>query len=470
LLAFFSVFAYSSAYDMRVLPDFMKAAKEFQASSVVSESRLLAKLHGVDPDTHSLRDLGFVPSGEISRKLPTATYVIYNQGSSEKNCITPEYQNGLTATGNCVLIKSGSTSYSQTAAITSNSTFVTMTYTVYPGSTTCGQSGSATSKITQVYGALGKCTGDKSGKVWSNFLSTGQGNVPAFSASSPTLLYQSFSSTDKTCTTALSWQAIFPTCSSDGSGVSSTTSCSGSNVYSGDTCSGTPTLTIPNIFKLDTCDASAVMSDSSSEAAYEKYSCASPPPATESTKAACFSGTEELSLEGGRSKRLSEVVVGDRVLTAKANGALSFSPVVFLPHGVNVKEASFVELTTSGNKMLKATPMHLLQTCGGALAYAGSLKAGACLKTVDGDESIKSVTRVTAKGLYTAVTENEFLVVNGVVASPFAVAHGVTHAFYSLHRALYKIAPSFMKSPAVVTANALIGSAAVLGMGSVSSK
>jgi len=165
------------------------------------------------------------------------------------------------------------------------------------------------------------------------------------------------------------------------------------------------------------------------------------------------------------------VAIGDRVLTANADGALSYSPVVFLPHGANSQDAEFVELVTSGGKNLKATPMHLVQTCGGALAYAGGLKAGNCLMTVDGDESVKSVARVAAKGLHTAVTENEFLVVNGVVASPFAVAHGITHAFYGLHRALYKLVPSFMKSPAVVTANALLGYAAVLGgMGFVSSK
>lgn len=36
-------------------------------------------------------------------------------------------------------------------------------------------------------------------------------------------------------------------------------------------------------------------------------------------------------------------------------------------------------------------------------------------------------------------------VVNGVVASPFALTHHVPHAFYSILRAAYTIAPSLMQ-------------------------
>jgi len=186
--------------------------------------------------------------------------------------------------------------------------------------------------------------------------------------------------------------------------------------------------------------------------------------------ASCFSGLDTVALEGGVSKPLAEVAVGDRVLTTNADGALSYSPVVFLPHGANAQDSEFVEVTTLGGKRLKATPMHLLRSCSGYLVFAGNLEKGSCLKTIDGDEFVESAVRVIAKGLYTAVTENEFLVVNGVVASPFAVAHEVTHAFYSLHRALFRLAPSLMKSPMMVTANALLGSAAVFCMGVVSSK
>jgi Hint module len=48
--------------------------------------------------------------------------------------------------------------------------------------------------------------------------------------------------------------------------------------------------------------------------------------ASSSTKA-CFSGSETVTLESGGSKVLSEVVLGDRVLTSDVAGDLSYSEV-----------------------------------------------------------------------------------------------------------------------------------------------
>lgn len=135
---------------------------------------------------------------------------------------------------------------------------------------------------------------------------------------------------------------------------------------------------------------------------------------------------------------------------------------VFLPHGANYEIATFVEVILASGKSLKTTHMHLLKTCSGRLQHAQNLHIGDCLKTVDGDDVITSVSMVLAKGLYTAVTTNEFLVVNGIIASPFAVAHGITHAYYNIHRALYAAAPRILKFPGLVAANALIGTSAAL--------
>ena len=180
---------------------------------------------------------------------------------------------------------------------------------------------------------------------------------------------------------------------------------------------------------------------------------------------ACFSGADTVQLESGETKPLSEVRVGDRVLSADAAGALSYSDVVFLPHAANQEAATFFELTTAGGKSVKATKTHLLQTCSGDLAYAGAVKAGDCLRTADGDEQVTASAKVETEGVYSLVAQNEFVVVSGVVASPFAFAHGASNAVYNLHRALYKVAPSLLKSPAVVSANAVLGATAVLAAG-----
>lgn len=181
--------------------------------------------------------------------------------------------------------------------------------------------------------------------------------------------------------------------------------------------------------------------------------------------------------------------LGDKVLTANYLGEITFAEVVinkfdlillsffmqnyknyllkicptlqvFLPHATNDDVATFVKFMTATGKSVKATKMHLLQTCSGALNYAQSLNVGDCLRTVDGNEAITSVSITKAKGLYTAVTTNEFIVVNGILASPFAVAHAPAHAFYNIHRALHAVAPGLLKTPGLVSAHALLGSSA----------
>jgi len=184
--------------------------------------------------------------------------------------------------------------------------------------------------------------------------------------------------------------------------------------------------------------------------------------ASDSDDAVCFSGMDTVQLESGETKMLSEVQVGDRVLSADAQGTLSYSDVVFLPHAANNKAATFVNIATEGGKALKATKTHLVQTCAGELTYAGALKAGDCLRTVDGEERVASTSATKAEGIYSVVAQNEFIVVGGIVASPFAFAHGATNAVYNIHRALYKVAPAFLKSSAVISANAVLGAAAVL--------
>lgn len=170
----------------------------------------------------------------------------------------------------------------------------------------------------------------------------------------------------------------------------------------------------------------------------------------------CFHGDDTLLLESGVAKPLSEVALGDKVQTADVNGALSFSKVVALPHATNNKRASFVNVVTDSGKSVKATKMHLLQQCDGSLAYAGSLVSGDCLRTVDGDEVVTAISMAMAEGIYTVVTTNEFLVVNGIVASPFAVSHGLANSYYNTHRIMAKVFPMALKSPLVFAANAFL--------------
>jgi len=81
------------------------------------------------------------------------------------------------------------------------------------------------------------------------------------------------------------------------------------------------------------------------------------------------------------------------------------------------------------------------------LKQAGSVLPGQCVVRQDGvPDKIISVSDVPGEGVYTIVTlsHDKLLVVNGILASPFAYNHIVANAFYSIHRAVYAFAPSWL--------------------------
>ncbi len=105
--------------------------------------------------------------------------------------------------------------------------------------------------------------------------------------------------------------------------------------------------------------------------------------------------------------------------------------MLFIPHPTNGLVRQFDEVTLANGMVVRMTRNHLVLLCDGSLVTARSLKEGDCLMTKDGMSKVAKTTKnVEASGIYTAVTENEFLVVDGIVASPFALAHGIAHALF----------------------------------------
>jgi len=70
---------------------------------------------------------------------------------------------------------------------------------------------------------------------------------------------------------------------------------------------------------------------------------------------------------------------------------------------------------------------------------------------VSGDVSVVSVSEVLGEEVYTVVTKHDgLIVVNGIVASPFAVNHHVANAVYNVQRVLYGVLPSWLLSSALL--------------------
>lgn len=156
-------------------------------------------------------------------------------------------------------------------------------------------------------------------------------------------------------------------------------------------------------------------------------------------------------MASGESRAISAIQVGDEIAVAAMDGAFAgYSPVIAVPHTKNSLKATFTQISTVSGRDIKMTPDHLVLggACGSpSLVQAGSLKVDECVQTVSGIEAVASVTTVAAEGIYTVITKYDgLLIVNGVVASPFALNHLVTNSFYNIVRFVYGVVPSVAKT------------------------
>ena len=182
---------------------------------------------------------------------------------------------------------------------------------------------------------------------------------------------------------------------------------------------------------------------------------------TVSVKASCFAGSESVTMKNGETKLISDVQVGDIVLAADASGNTVFSPVVFVPHGANANTAKFIQISTADGRDVKMTLNHVIPAgfCGSVLplVYASAVTVGECITTVTGQEVVSSVAVVEGKGVYTIVTKEEFIVVNGIIASPFGANHMMANLYYNMHRLAFSLVPSLLASALLRAVNEGMG-------------
>ena len=182
-------------------------------------------------------------------------------------------------------------------------------------------------------------------------------------------------------------------------------------------------------------------------------------PESSTDKKDCFAGSETVTVESVGATPISRIRIGDRVLACDAAGRTLYSDVVFVPHGPNKDSALFVHITTDSGRDIRMTANHIIPSgaCGNtaflSLSYARNVNAGDCIMTVSGEERISAVGVVSGQGLYTIVTKEEYLVVNGIIASPFAVNHMMANLYYNLHRFVHALVPSVLKLPFLHSTN-----------------
>ncbi|XP_029386202.1 indian hedgehog B protein-like [Echeneis naucrates] len=197
----------------------------------------------------------------------------------------------------------------------------------------------------------------------------------------------------------------------------------------------------------------------------------------------CFPADAQVILEGGVNKQMRDLHPGDRVLassTADGHGPLLYSPVLsFLDHQPNITKI-FYTIGTDTGLSITLTAAHLIfvTDCAGGqsepgwdekdeVSYLGSLTGdrsgwkaglrtvfasevhpGQCVLTPQGEAGSQTIFSVVtfvherrSTGLYAPLTQHGSIVVNGVLASCYAVVdtHHLAHWVLAPLRFFYSL-------------------------------
>lgn len=144
------------------------------------------------------------------------------------------------------------------------------------------------------------------------------------------------------------------------------------------------------------------------------------PTPSPSSPGSCFHGDGALILKSGEIKKFSELSLGDEIKTSNGLGGFTYSSILTLPHKNNTEPALFVTLITESGKKLDLTSDHFIPKCDQTQVTAAELVVGDCLLTIDGKETLVEVSSEAKNGVFTAITKDKYIVVDGVVASPFS--------------------------------------------------
>ncbi|XP_063308741.1 sonic hedgehog protein [Pelobates fuscus] len=152
----------------------------------------------------------------------------------------------------------------------------------------------------------------------------------------------------------------------------------------------------------------------------------------------CFPALATVSLEGGGTKSVEDLEPGDRVLTADGQGRLVYSNfLMFIDRQESVKKVFYVIETSQPRASIRLTAAHLLfvaQTQGNGnrfmkSVFASDVQPGDLVYVVNQKQGIASLEEVEVSnvhlaedfGAYAPMTDEGTLVVDGVLASCYAV-------------------------------------------------
>lgn len=181
---------------------------------------------------------------------------------------------------------------------------------------------------------------------------------------------------------------------------------------------------------------------------------------SESSQAAkyggCFTAETTVQTSEGVSKKLSDLKIGEQILSVDLNTfELKFSELLLFLHFNPDETRQFVHVTLKSGKTLTVTPTHLVLTGSltkNRIVFAGDLKPSDTMLTSDSKNKLREdviieIKQVMRKGVYAPLTEAGTVVVNDVLASCYAVveSQSLAHWAYSPLRLIHNFKESLSR-------------------------
>ncbi|XP_069792034.1 indian hedgehog protein-like [Narcine bancroftii] len=172
----------------------------------------------------------------------------------------------------------------------------------------------------------------------------------------------------------------------------------------------------------------------------------------------CFPGNTSVLMEDGRRKRVSDLQPGDRVQTVNKGGQMTFSTfMTFLDWQPDAVKIFHVLETQDPPRQLLLTAAHLVFVADNFTSelghfrptFASEVRVGQYVYAADDTgqrpAQVTAVSQRTDIGAYAPLTQHGTLVVNGMLASCFAVieGHNLAQLAFAPLRLCYRLASIF---------------------------
>jgi len=159
----------------------------------------------------------------------------------------------------------------------------------------------------------------------------------------------------------------------------------------------------------------------------------------------CFSSSVSAFVKGRGNVPMSDVAVGDHVLTGNGD----FEPIYTIDHRHPTKETAFYQIHYKSAKQKDEEQQQYIEITRNHMIFvsdktnpvpAKNVKIGDRIQTVDGPAPVTKITTVAGKGVFNPLTTDGTIVANGVISSTYSTVASdsdsieiLGHQFISYH-------------------------------------